>query len=42
MERAEKEKFIPGKVTIIEAKESRTPKKPKKPKSEEAEKYFTT
>ncbi|PKK75588.1 hypothetical protein RhiirC2_736253 [Rhizophagus irregularis] len=35
MERAEKEKFIPGKVTIIEAKESRTPKKPKKPKSEE-------
>ncbi|CAG8587086.1 2938_t:CDS:2, partial [Funneliformis caledonium] len=36
MERAEKEKFIPGKVTIIEAKESRTPKKPKKPKSEEA------
>ncbi|RGB28526.1 hypothetical protein C1646_673161 [Rhizophagus diaphanus] len=36
MKRAEKEKFIPGKVTIIEAKESRTPKKPKNPKSEEA------
>ncbi|CAG8641243.1 5411_t:CDS:2 [Funneliformis mosseae] len=30
MERAEKEKFLPGKVTIIEAKETRTPNKPKK------------
>ncbi|CAG8539153.1 7746_t:CDS:10 [Ambispora leptoticha] len=30
MERAEKEKFLPGKVTIVEAKESRTPNKPQK------------
>ncbi|CAI2191498.1 19307_t:CDS:2 [Funneliformis geosporum] len=30
MERAEKEKFLTGKVTIIEAKEPRTPNKPKK------------
>jgi len=30
MERAEKEKFTPGKITIIEPKEFRTPSKPKK------------
>ncbi|CAG8483696.1 2734_t:CDS:2 [Paraglomus brasilianum] len=29
MERAKKEKFLPGKVTIVEAKESHTPNKPK-------------
>lgn len=32
IERAEKEKFAPGKVTIIEPKEFRTPSKPKKQK----------
>jgi len=37
MERAEKEKFLSGKVTIIEAKESRTSNKPKKAKEPKSE-----
>ena len=36
IERAEKEKFLPGKVTIVEAKESRTPNKPKKAETPKA------
>ncbi|CAG8699113.1 7317_t:CDS:2, partial [Funneliformis caledonium] len=37
MERAEKEKFLSRKVTIIEAKETHTPNKPKKTKQPKSE-----
>ncbi|GBC28870.2 cytochrome P450 [Rhizophagus irregularis DAOM 181602=DAOM 197198] len=39
IERDEKEKFLPRKVTIIKAKESRTPNKPKKKRKNQSLKY---